>query len=128
MGVGDEEQAIRSSKNNNGVLGFKWERGGGSRPINRTFSTSSGQKPVLKGHSLAPVCVTNRCQRLCLGPWHWPVLKGSLTPGRKKIEVFGYFGHRPMPHSVVVSLLHHSTILSIYHSSAPCTTVMRRLR
>jgi hypothetical protein len=33
------------------------------------------------------------------------VLKGSLTPGRKKAEVFGHFGHRPMPHSVVVFLL-----------------------
>ena len=30
------------------------------------------------------------------------MLKGPLTPGRKKAEVFGHFGHRPMPHSVVV--------------------------
>ena len=36
-------------------------RGGGSRPINQTFSTGLGHKPVLKGHSLAPVRVTNRC-------------------------------------------------------------------
>jgi len=31
------------------------------RPINRTFSTGSGHKLVLKGHLLAPVCATNRC-------------------------------------------------------------------
>ena len=30
------------------------------------------------------------------------MLKGPLTPGRKKAEVFGHFGHRAMPHSVVV--------------------------
>ena len=30
------------------------------------------------------------------------MLKGSLTSGRNKAEVFGHFGHRPMPHSVVV--------------------------
>jgi len=30
------------------------QRGGGSRPINWTFSTGSGHKP-------APVCVKNRC-------------------------------------------------------------------
>ena len=30
------------------------------------------------------------------------MLKGPLTPGRKKAEVFNDFGHRPMPHSVVV--------------------------
>jgi len=27
MGVGDEEQARRSSKNNNGALSFKWAEG-----------------------------------------------------------------------------------------------------
>jgi len=27
MGVGDEEQVTRSSKNNNGALGFKWVEG-----------------------------------------------------------------------------------------------------
>jgi len=37
------------------------QRGGGSRPINRTFSTGSGHNPELKGHPLALVCVTNRC-------------------------------------------------------------------
>ena len=30
------------------------------------------------------------------------MLKGPLTPGHKKTEVFGHFRHRPMPHSVVV--------------------------
>ena len=30
------------------------------------------------------------------------MLKGLLTPGRKKAEVFDDFGHRPMPHSIVV--------------------------
>ena len=30
------------------------------------------------------------------------MLKGPLTSGRKKAKVFGHFGHRPMPHSVVV--------------------------
>jgi len=33
------------------------------------------------------------------------VLKGPLTPGHKKAEVFGHFWHRPMPHSVVVKYL-----------------------
>ena len=37
------------------------QRGGGGGPIYRSFSTSSGQKPVLKGHPLAPVCLPNRC-------------------------------------------------------------------
>ena len=37
------------------------QRGGGSRPINRTFSTGSRHKLVLNGHPLAPVHVTNRC-------------------------------------------------------------------
>jgi len=36
------------------------------------------------------------------GSCYEPVLKGPLTPGRKKAEVFGDFGHRPMPYSVVV--------------------------
>jgi hypothetical protein len=30
------------------------------------------------------------------------VLKGSLAPGHKNAMVFGDFGHRPMPHSIVV--------------------------
>jgi hypothetical protein len=29
------------------------------------------------------------------------VLKGSLTPGRRKAEVFAHFEHRPMPRCVV---------------------------
>jgi len=29
-------------------------------------------------------------------------VKGAFNPGRKKAEVFGHFGHRLMPHSVVV--------------------------
>jgi hypothetical protein len=29
-------------------------------------------------------------------------VKGVFNPSRKKAEVFGHFGHRPMPHSVVV--------------------------
>jgi len=49
------------------------QRGGGGGPINRSFSTGSGQKPVLKGfprpvalagakgEPLAPVGNTNRC-------------------------------------------------------------------
>jgi len=37
------------------------QRGGGGGPIHRSFSTGSGQKPVLKGHLLEPVCVLNRC-------------------------------------------------------------------
>jgi len=82
MGVGDEEQMKNKQEEvprTTMVLSVSNEqRGGGSRPINRTFSTGSGKKPVLKGHPLAPVCVT--------GFW----------------QVFGHFGHRPMPHSVVV--------------------------
>jgi len=30
------------------------------------------------------------------------MLKGSLAPGHINAEVFGDFGHQPMPHSVVV--------------------------
>ena len=77
MGVGDEEQMKNMEEEAprttmvNGALGFKWaER---IRPIKRTISTGSGQKPVLKGlprpvalagakgDPLAPVCNTNRC-------------------------------------------------------------------
>ena len=32
------------------------------------------------------------------------LLKGSLTSGGKKTEVFGHFEHRPMPHCVVVGV------------------------
>ena len=56
-----------------------------------------------KGDPLAPVDNTNRFKGSL--PRYEPVLKGSLTPGRKKAEVFGHFGHRPMPHSVVVRFL-----------------------
>ena len=41
------------------------------------------------------------------------MLKVSLTPGRKKAEVFGYFGYRPMPHSVVVRSTSYIASLSI---------------
>jgi len=37
------------------------QRRGEGGPINRSFSTGSGHKPMLKGHPLAPVCVPNRC-------------------------------------------------------------------
>ena len=77
MDVGDEEQ--RKTKQEEAprttmVLSVSnGQRGGGSRPINRTFSTDSGHKPVLKalprpvalagakGDPLAPVGNTNRC-------------------------------------------------------------------
>ena len=35
------------------------------------------------------------------GSYYEPVLKGPLTPGHKKAEVFSHFGHRSMPHCVV---------------------------
>ena len=52
---------------------------------------------VLKGP-----CPTAPVSRRWAGPfstssYYKPVLKGSLTPGRKKAEVFGHFGHRLMP-------------------------------
>ena len=37
------------------------QRGGEGGPINWSFSTGSGQKPVLKDYPLAPVFVPNRC-------------------------------------------------------------------
>jgi len=86
MGVEDEEQMKNkqeeASRTTMVLSVSNGQRRGGSRPINRTFSTGSGQKPVLKGHSykpvlkalprpvalagakgdpLAPVCNTNRC-------------------------------------------------------------------
>ena len=65
MGVGDEEQMKNKQEEaprTTMVLSVSnGQRGGGSRPINRTFSTGSGQKPVLKGHPLASVFVPNRC-------------------------------------------------------------------
>jgi len=65
MGVGDEEQMKNKQEEaprTTMVLSVSnGQRGGGSRPINRTFSTGSEHKPVLKGHPLAPVCVTNWC-------------------------------------------------------------------
>ena len=41
------------------------------------------------------------------------MLKGSLAPGRKNAEVFGDFGHRPMPHSVLVLLV--EVVLLVTH-------------
>jgi len=65
MGVGDEEQMKNKQEEaprTTMVLSVSnGQRGGGSRPINRTFSTGSEQQPVLKGYLLAPVCNTNRC-------------------------------------------------------------------
>ena len=61
-----------------------------------------------KGDPLAPVrAPTAPVNSRWAGPFstgsrYESVLKGSLTPGRKKAKVFGHFGHRPMPHSVVV--------------------------
>ena len=60
MGVGDEEQMKNKQEEaprTTMVLSVSnGQRGGGSRSINRNFSTGSGQKPVLKGYPLAPVC------------------------------------------------------------------------
>ena len=80
MGVGDEEQMKNKQEEapRKMVLSVSnGQRGGGSRPINRTFSTGSEHKPVLKGtlkalprpvalvgakgDPLAPVGNTNRC-------------------------------------------------------------------
>jgi len=65
MGVGDEEQMKNKEeeapRTTMVVSVSNVQRGGEGGPINRSFSTGSGQKPVLKGHSLAPVCVPNRC-------------------------------------------------------------------
>jgi len=65
MGVGNEEQMKNTQEEaprTTMVLSISnGQRGGGGEPINRSFSSGSGQKPVLKGHPLAPVCVPNRC-------------------------------------------------------------------
>ena len=77
MGVGDEEQMKNKQEEaprTTMVLSVSnGQRGGGGGPIYRSFSTSSGQKPVLKalpwpvalagakGDPLAPVRVANRC-------------------------------------------------------------------
>jgi len=65
MGVRNEEQMKNQQEEGprtTMVLSVSnGQRGGGGGPINRRFSTGSGQKPVLKGHPLAPVCVPNRC-------------------------------------------------------------------
>jgi len=70
MSVGDEEQMKNKEEaapRTTLVLSVSnGQRGGEGGPINRSFSTGSGQNPVLKGHPLAPVCVPSRCQRLCL--------------------------------------------------------------
>ena len=71
MGVGDEEQMKNKQEEaprTTMVLSVSnGQRGGGSRPINRTFSTGSKglPRPVAlagaKGDPLAPVGNTNRC-------------------------------------------------------------------
>ena len=81
MGVGDEEQ-MRKKK----LQEQQWwmvlsisngQRGGEIRPINRTFSTGSGQKPVLKALP-RPVALAGA--------------KGVFNPGRKKAEVLTILG------------------------------------
>ena len=59
-----------------------------------------------KGDPLAPVGTS---------PCYEPVLKGPLAPSRKKAKVFGDFGHRPMPHSVVVLGLACGHCILVYH-------------
>jgi len=65
MGVGNEERMKNKQEEaprTTMVLSVSnGQRGGGGGPINWSFSTGSGQKPVLKGHPLAPVGVPNRC-------------------------------------------------------------------
>ena len=57
--------------------------------------------PGAKGTPLAPVS-SRWAGPFSTGSCYEPVLKGSLTPGRKMTEVFSHFGHPPMSHSVVV--------------------------
>jgi len=65
MGIGDEEQMKNKEEEaprTTMVLSVSnGQRGGEGGPINQSFRTGSGKTPVLKGHPLAPVCVTNRC-------------------------------------------------------------------
>ena len=77
MDIGDEKQRKtkqeEASRTTMMLSVSNGKRGGGSRPINRTFSIGSGQKPVLKDlprlkalagakrDPLAPVGNTNRC-------------------------------------------------------------------
>jgi len=65
MGVGDEEQMKnkqeKAPRTTMMLSVSNGQRGGVGGPINRSFSTGSGQKPMLKGHPLAPVFVPNRC-------------------------------------------------------------------
>jgi len=53
MGVGDEEQMKNKQEEAPRTIMMlsvsNGQREGGSRPINRTFSTGSEHKPVLKG-------------------------------------------------------------------------------
>jgi len=53
-----QEEAPRTTMVLSVLNGQRGEEGG---PINQSFRTGSGKKPVLKGHPLAPVCNTNRC-------------------------------------------------------------------
>jgi len=52
-----EEEAPRTTMV---LLVSNGQRGGEGGPINRSINTGLGQKPVLKGHPLAPVFVPNR--------------------------------------------------------------------
>ena len=65
MGVGDEEQMKNKEEEaprTTMVLSVSnGQREGEGGPINRSFSTGLGQKPVLKGHPLALVFVPDRC-------------------------------------------------------------------
>jgi len=65
MGVRDEEQMKNKEEEaprTTMVLSVSnGQRGGEGGPINRSFSTGLEQQPVLKGHPLAPICVSNRC-------------------------------------------------------------------
>ena len=70
------------------------QRGGGSRPINRTFSVL---KALPRPMALAGAKGFLPRQHLSVD-----VGQDPLAQGHKKTEVFGDFGHGPMPHSVVV--------------------------
>ena len=53
------------------------------------------------------------------------MLKGPLTPDRKKAEVFGDFGHRPMPHSVVVNICcSFGFLVCMFVSIIPCVQLL----
>jgi len=64
MSIGDEEQMKNKEEEaprTTMVLSVSNGHRGEGGPINRSFSTGSGQKSVLKGDLLAPVFVPNRC-------------------------------------------------------------------